>query len=88
MISTQDDPSSVNYWPRRVSVAHTDLSHALAQRGELDQAAMEGIIALSNSLLPLHGTAVKRVRELAKRLAKHQDVTEVHALLDRLEGVP
>jgi hypothetical protein len=38
VIQQCDDPAQPNYWPTRVATAHIELSAALAQRGEIDQA--------------------------------------------------
>lgn len=81
-IAISGDPTSAAYRPMRVNSAHADLGHAAALLGDVDEAAHEGLVALSGPML--HPEAIKRVGELAARLSDHRDRATVRELADRL----
>ncbi len=81
-IAISGDPRSASYRPMRVNSAHADLGMAAALLGDVEEAAREGILALSGTML--HPEAIKRVEELAMKVAPHGDVGMVRDLRERL----
>jgi tetratricopeptide (TPR) repeat protein len=81
VIAASGNPLSPNYWPTRVATTQIDLGLALAQQGQIDEAAYEGSKAFDSPFL--RRSTLWRARELDVALSRHIGVHEVHDFHER-----